>query len=109
MLHRQARADLEQRLPVTLIELVEDGAPGGVGNGAVDVGHGAHHRPRLGPYASLDLPMLLRGSSRPVLDACVSRLQRRFLAAIGRTPKRALRMLLIKLARERMAQVDEPE
>jgi hypothetical protein len=36
---RQARADLEQRLPAALGQFVEDGATGGIGQGLEDVSH----------------------------------------------------------------------
>ena len=39
MLHHQTRADLEERLSVAVRELIKNRAPGGIGDGAVDVGH----------------------------------------------------------------------
>src|SRR4051812_14083322 len=39
VLHREARAELEQRLPVTLGELVEQGPSRGIGQGLEDVTH----------------------------------------------------------------------
>jgi len=41
VLHREPRAELEQRLTVPLMELVEDGAPRGSGQGVEDVDHEA--------------------------------------------------------------------
>jgi hypothetical protein len=39
VLHREAGAQLEQRLPVAIGQLVEDGAPRRVGERSVDIRH----------------------------------------------------------------------
>jgi hypothetical protein len=39
VLHRQARAQLEQRLPIPLVKLIEDRASRGSGDRFEDVGH----------------------------------------------------------------------
>ena len=40
----QANTDLEQRLAVPILELIEDGPSGGVGEGLEHVAHADHYR-----------------------------------------------------------------
>src|SRR5688572_9104547 len=47
MSHQEPRADFEERLPISLAELVEDGPPGRVSERSVDVAHTATIRKPL--------------------------------------------------------------